>query len=117
MAPTHHGNSSLAVEPIAPGIRLPTDDIRRALDRAVARGWTEHSRRIARVIFLLVADTLAGLAGVAIVLQTWWLVSNDGLRPTPNGIPLVAMVFCIQPLALRVTGAYGGGRTRWSLTR
>src|SRR5262249_24868803 len=112
----HSANTSLTAEPTAPAIRLPTDDIRRALDRAVQRGWTEHTRRVARVAFLLAADTVAGLLGIDAVLDTWWLVSNDGLRPVPNGIPLVAMVLCIQPLALRVTGAYNGGRKRCSLT-
>jgi len=34
-------------------------------------------------------------------LETWSVVSNGGLRPVPNEIPLLAMVFCIQPLALR----------------
>jgi exopolysaccharide biosynthesis polyprenyl glycosylphosphotransferase len=60
---------------------------------------------------------MAGLAGVAAVINTWWLVSADGLRPVPNAIPLIAMVCCIQPLALRVTGAYGTGRARISLGR
>jgi exopolysaccharide biosynthesis polyprenyl glycosylphosphotransferase len=64
-----------------------------------------------------VLDTLAGVAGVATVIQTWWAVDNGGLRPLPNAVPLLAMVFCIQPLALRATGAYGGDHARMRLGR
>ncbi len=99
------------------GVILPDRDVRTALDEAVRRGWTEHTRRAARVAALLIADTLAGLIGVVLTLKTWEIVSAGGVRPLPNPIPLIAMVFCIQPLALRVTGAYGGGRQRVSLER
>ena len=44
-------------------------------------------------------------------------MSNGGLRPVPNEIPLLAMVFCIQPLALRAVGAYRGGRARTQFLR
>ncbi|HVZ21938.1 MAG TPA: sugar transferase [Vicinamibacterales bacterium] len=88
------------------GTPLPEHDIRTALDESVRRGWTEVSRRAARVGVLLAADTTAGLAGVCTALLTWGAVSNDGLRPLPSAIPLVAMVFCIQPLALAATRAY-----------
>ena len=97
--------------------QLPKSDVRRALDVAVRRGWTEATRRGARVVLLLLMDTLAGLAAIATVTATWWLVDANGLRPVPNTIPLIAMVFCIQPLALRATGAYGGGHSRTSLLR
>ncbi len=99
------------------GVILPDRDVRTALDEAVRRGWTEHTRRAARVAALLIADTLAGLIGVALTLKTWEFVSAGGIRPLPNPAPLVAMVFCIQPLALLVTGTYGGGRSRISLAR
>lgn len=101
----------------AAGVKLPDRDIRTALDDAVRRGWSENTRRAARVLALLALDTIAGLIGVAIALETWGLVSNQGLRPLPNPVPLIAMVCCLQPLALRVTGAYGGGKSRVSLER
>jgi exopolysaccharide biosynthesis polyprenyl glycosylphosphotransferase len=104
-------------EASAPDVRLPKGDVRRALDASVRRGWTEHTRRAVRVAFLLVSDTMAGLAGVATVIGTWSLVDAGGLKPVPSFIPLAAMVLCIQPLALRATGAYGGGRARISLGR
>jgi exopolysaccharide biosynthesis polyprenyl glycosylphosphotransferase len=96
---------------------LPKRDVRRALDAAVRRGWTEATRRAARIVCLLLMDTLAGIVGIATVTATWWLVDANGARPLPNTIPLLAMVFCIQPLALRATGAYGGGAARASLFR
>ena len=96
---------------------LPKSDVRRALDAAVRRGWSEATRRAARISCLLVIDTLAGLASIATVTATWWLVDKNGLRPVPDNIPLIAMVFCIQPLALRATGAYGAGGARTSLGR
>ncbi len=98
-------------------ITLPDSDIRRALDEAVRRGWTEHTRRALRIALLLVGDLIAGLLGVYVVLRTWFVVSSEGLRPLPEAIPLVAMVFCIMPLALRITGAYGGGKTRADVGR
>jgi exopolysaccharide biosynthesis polyprenyl glycosylphosphotransferase len=44
-------------------------------------------------------------------------VSNHGLRPVPRVVPLIAMVFCIQPLALSAAGAYGRGNAARSLFR
>jgi exopolysaccharide biosynthesis polyprenyl glycosylphosphotransferase len=114
---TNTAQSVLTAEQVASGIRLPDRDVRKALDESVFRGWTEHTRRLTRVVCLLAADTLAGLIGVATVINTWGLVSNEGARPVPKAIPLIAMVCCIQPLALRVTGAYGGGRARASIER
>ena len=96
---------------------LPKSDVRRALDAAVRRGWNEATRRAARVGGLVLMDTLAGLGGVATLSATWWLVDRNGLRPAPDTLPLLAMVFCIQPLALRATGAYGGGNARASIGR
>jgi exopolysaccharide biosynthesis polyprenyl glycosylphosphotransferase len=106
-----------APEAQAPDFVLPKRDVREALDAAVKRGWSENARRGIRIAALLANDTLAGLAGIATVIATWDLVDAGGLRPVPNAIPLLAMVFCIQPLALRATGAYGGGRNRVSLGR
>ena len=68
--------------------------------------------RYSATLGLIASDTLAGLAGVYSALETWPLVSNGGLRPVPNEIPLLAMVFCLQPLALRMVGAYRGGSAR-----
>ena len=70
-----------------------------------------------RTIGLIASDILAGLAGVYTALETWPLVSNGGLRPLPNEIPLLAMVFCLQPMALRIVGAYRGGRARTDFLR
>ena len=96
---------------------LPKSDVRWALDAAVRRGWSEATRRASRVACLLLMDTFAGLGGLATVTSTWWLVDRNGLRPVPDTLPLIAMVFCIQPLALRATGAYSGGTARASLGR
>jgi exopolysaccharide biosynthesis polyprenyl glycosylphosphotransferase len=106
-----------APEAQAPDFVLPKRDVREALDAAVKRGWSENARRLIRVAALVANDTLAGLAGIATVVATWDLVDAGGLRPVPNAIPLLAMVFCIQPLALRATGAYSGGLARTSLGR
>jgi exopolysaccharide biosynthesis polyprenyl glycosylphosphotransferase len=106
-----------APEAQAPDFVLPKRDVREALDAAVKRGWSENARRVIRIACLLANDTVAGLAGIATVVSTWWLMDAGGLRPAPNTIPLLAMVFCIQPLALRATGAYSGGLARVSLGR
>ena len=98
-------------------VELPQHDVLIALDQSVLRGWSEMSRRVARIGVLLSLDTLAGLAGVITALLSWDVVSNAGLRPLPRAIPLIAMVLCIQPLALRVTGSYGSGKARRSLER
>jgi exopolysaccharide biosynthesis polyprenyl glycosylphosphotransferase len=92
-------------------------DVRKVHDERALRAWTQSLREAARLLGLLASDTLAGLAGVYTALETWSVVSNGGLRPLPNEIPLLAMVFCIQPLALRVVGAYGGGRARTQVLR
>jgi exopolysaccharide biosynthesis polyprenyl glycosylphosphotransferase len=110
-------SSLLTPMQVEAGVRLPDHDVRTELDEAVRRGWTEHTRRIARVVILLALDTTAGLVGIAAVLSSWALVSAGGARPVPNPVPLIAMVCCIQPLALRVTGTYGGGSSRISLER
>jgi exopolysaccharide biosynthesis polyprenyl glycosylphosphotransferase len=96
---------------------LPATDVRKWMDERAVRTWTESAREVARLLGLFVSDTLAGLAGVYTALETWSLVSNGGLRPVPNEIPLLAMVFCIQPLALRTVGAYRGGRARTQFLR
>ena len=93
-------------------VELPQHDVRIALDQSVLRGWSEMSRRVGRIGVLLLFDSLAGLAGVATALLSWDVVSNEGMRPLPRAIPLIAMVFCIQPLALRLVGSYGGGKAR-----
>jgi exopolysaccharide biosynthesis polyprenyl glycosylphosphotransferase len=112
-------NNSDALQTLAlpDGVRLPEDDVRTWHDERALRGWSEVSRRAARIVLLLVLDTMAGLAGVVAAIQTWSVVSSNGLRPVPSAVPLIAMVCCIQPLALHVTGAYGGGNARRSLGR
>ena len=99
------------------GVRLPEDDVRTWHDERALRGWSEMSRRAARIYLLLALDTIAGLAAVVAAIKTWSVVSNNGLRPVPSAVPLIAMVCCIQPLALHVTGAYGGAKARRSLER
>src|SRR5262245_35215805 len=96
---------------------LPASDVRKWLDERAVRTWTESAREFARLLGLFVSDTAAGLAGVYTALETWSLVSNGGLRPVPNEIPMLAMVFCIQPLALKAVGAYRGGRARTQILR
>ena len=91
-------------------VSLPRVDVRTLLNERALRGWTESSRRVARVAALGASDIVAGLLGVVTIEATWELVSGGGRRPLPDDIPLVAMVLCLQPLALRVTGAYAGGR-------
>jgi exopolysaccharide biosynthesis polyprenyl glycosylphosphotransferase len=96
---------------------LPATDVRKWLDERAVRAWTEWARELSRLLGLFVSDTVAGLAGVYTALETWSVVSNGGVRPLPNEIPLLAMVFCIQPLALKAVGAYRGGRPRTQFLR
>jgi exopolysaccharide biosynthesis polyprenyl glycosylphosphotransferase len=101
----------------AVALPLPSTDVRKWLDERAARAWTGSVRDMLRALGLYAGDTLAGLAGVYTALETWSVVSAGGLRPVPNEIPLLAMVFCIQPLALRAVGAYRGGRSRTQFLR
>jgi exopolysaccharide biosynthesis polyprenyl glycosylphosphotransferase len=96
---------------------MPDRDVRHAGDESVFRMWNEVRRRTVRIGILLLSDTVAGLLGVQVALMSWALVSNHGLRPVPRIVPLLAMVFCIQPLALAAAGAYGRGRRAKSLAR
>src|SRR5689334_10372766 len=112
-----HSSDLVELSVMLPPAELPSSDVRLRNDERALRGWTEVSRRVARIVVLVTIDAIAGLAGVFTALKWWHLVSNQGLRPMPWPTPLVAMVLCIQPLALYVTGAYGGGRARRSLER
>jgi exopolysaccharide biosynthesis polyprenyl glycosylphosphotransferase len=103
--------------PVRSDVQLPDADVRARLNERALRHWTESSRRVARVAALVTSDVAAGLLGVLLVLTTWEIVSSGGRRPLPDDVPLLAMVFCLQPLALRVTGAYAGGRTRTDLVK
>jgi exopolysaccharide biosynthesis polyprenyl glycosylphosphotransferase len=93
-------------------VHLPRVDVRTILDERAFRGWTQSSRRAVRIAGLLISDTIAGLIGILTVEYTWLLVSSGGRRPMPDEVPLLAMVFCLQPLALRVAGAYSPGARR-----
>jgi exopolysaccharide biosynthesis polyprenyl glycosylphosphotransferase len=117
MTPVTTETPALELDAVGRMVQLPQRDIRAALDESVFRGWSEMSRRAARVCVLLGVDTVAGLLGLLTALETWEFVSNDGTRPLPRAIPLIAMVCCIQPLALNLAGAYGAGRARRSLER
>ncbi len=99
------------------GVRLPTADVRSGLDERVFRGWTESSRRFTRVAALFVTDSIAGVLSIGMVLRTWELVSAGGVRPVPDSVPLVALVFCLLPLSLWATGAYRGGMARVDLVK
>src|SRR5262245_11023705 len=96
----------------AEDVQLPSIDIRARLDERAFRNLTESSRRVVRIAGLVASDAFAGFLGVATVEATWRLVSSGGRRPLPDDVPLLAMVLCLQPLALRVTGAYAGGKAR-----
>jgi exopolysaccharide biosynthesis polyprenyl glycosylphosphotransferase len=98
-------------------IQLPRADVRTRFNQRAFRNWSESSRRALRVATLIVSDTVAGVAGVWLVEATWTVVSGGGRRPLPDQVPLLAMVFCLQPLALRVSGAYAGGKARVDLVR
>src|SRR3954454_1410502 len=91
---------------LSSGVDMPDRDVRHAGDESVFRMWNEVRRRTVRIGILLLSDTVAGLLGVQVALMSWALVSNHGLRPVPRIVPLLAMVFCIQPLALAAAGAY-----------
>jgi exopolysaccharide biosynthesis polyprenyl glycosylphosphotransferase len=98
-------------------VQLPTIDIRSRLDERAFRNLTESSRRVVRVTGLVTSDILAGLLGIATIEVTWQLVSGGGRRPLPDTVPLVAMVLCLQPLALSLTRAYGAGRGRTDILK
>lgn len=93
-------------------IVLPQRDNRYWLDERARHHRAEWRRRVFRCAVLLVSDLAAGAAGVFTAIATWSLVSDSGSRPVPDPAPLLAMVVCVMPLALRVTGAYNGGRKR-----
>ena len=99
------------------GVQLPTADVRSELDKRAFRGWTESSRRFIRVAALFATDSLAGVLSIGMVLRTWELVSAGGVRPLPDYVPLVALVFCLLPLSLWATGAYRGGKARVDLVK
>ena len=103
--------------PLPAGVELPSADVRSRLNERAFRNWTESSRRAIRITGLVASDIAAGLLGVMTVLGTWTLVSSGGRRPLPDEVPLLAMVFCLQPLALRVAGAYGSGRARTDIVK
>lgn len=99
------------------GVRLPTTDVRSGIDKRAFREWIESSRRVGRIAALFVTDGVAGVLGIGTVLRTWELVSAGGIRPLPDYVPLVAMVFCLLPLTLWACGAYRGGRARVDLVK
>ena len=117
MTPSRTNGQKAYPRPLPVDVELPDADVRTKFNERAFRNWTESSRRIARVAVLAASDAAAGLAGVAIVQRTWEIVSGGGLRPVPDHVPLLAMVFCLQPLALRITGAYSGGRARADLLK
>src|SRR5687767_11341471 len=103
--------------PMRADVHLPDADVRTRFNERAFRNWTESTRRLVRIAVLGASDIAAGLLGVLVVEMTWELVSSGGRRPLPDNVPLLAMVFCLQPLALRVTGAYAGGKTRADLLK
>ena len=94
------------------GVQLPTADVRSEIDERAYREWMESSRRGGRIAALFASDSIAGVLGIGTVLETWHLVSAGGVRPQPDYVPLVAMVFCLLPLTLWACGAYRGGKAR-----
>ena len=96
---------------------LPQRDVRQRIDDRARRGFTESSRRVLRVLLFLLSDMSAGAAAVYMILATWSLVSAGGTRPLPDEVPLLAAVFCLQPLALYAFGAYGRRTERLDLGR
>jgi exopolysaccharide biosynthesis polyprenyl glycosylphosphotransferase len=106
-----------AVIALPNGVQLPTVDVRSGLDERAFRGWSESTRRLSRVATLFASDSLAGLLAIGTVLYTWEFVSAGGVRPVPDPVPLIAMVFCLLPLSLWACGAYKGGTARVDLVK
>jgi exopolysaccharide biosynthesis polyprenyl glycosylphosphotransferase len=98
-------------------VHLPTADVRSKLDDRAFREWIESSRRVGRVAALFLTDSIAGVLAIGTVLRTWELVSAGGIRPLPDYVPLVALVFCLLPLSLWACGAYKGGQPRIDLVK
>ena len=117
MTPVDPRAAKAAVRPVPAPFQLPSVDVRTRQNERALRGWSESSRRAFRGIALVTADLAGGFLGLLTVAATWSLVSGGGRRPVPDQVPLVAMVICLQPLALRVFGAYGGGRARTDALR
>lgn len=111
-------SSRLQTASALPGrVELPTEDVRSWLNERALRGWTDSSHRVCRVAVLFVTDSLAGLLGIDMVLRTWELVSAGGLRPVPDRVPLITLVFCLLPLGMWASGAYAGGKARIDLVK
>jgi exopolysaccharide biosynthesis polyprenyl glycosylphosphotransferase len=113
----HLSPGTAAAPPVSvpAALGLPETDSRQWLNDRALRGWTESSRRFLRNTTLFVSDAVAGVLAIATVVQAWDVVSDGGARLQPDPIPLLAMVVCLLPLALRASGAYGGGRARTDL--
>jgi exopolysaccharide biosynthesis polyprenyl glycosylphosphotransferase len=88
---------------------LPHADVRHWLDERAVRGWTESSRRVVRCLTLYTVDSVASILAIVTVLGTWTLIAGE--RSLPDEVPLMATVFFLLPLSLRVTGAYAGGKS------
>jgi exopolysaccharide biosynthesis polyprenyl glycosylphosphotransferase len=112
-----HSINRPTVVALPDGVQLPTADIRSRIDERAFRGWSESSRRLSRLAVLFITDSLAGVLSIGMVLRTWELVSAGGVRPLPDYVPLVALVFCLLPLSLWATGAYRGGKARVDLVK
>jgi exopolysaccharide biosynthesis polyprenyl glycosylphosphotransferase len=118
MQAQHSRVTAAAARLALPGsMRLSQTDSRQWLNDRAMRGWTESSRRFLRNVVLFVSDMAAGVLAIGTVIQLWHLVDDGGLRPQPDPIPLLAMIVCLQPLALRASGAYGGGKARTDLLK
>ena len=57
------GLPAAMVGSLAGDVQLPRVDVRTGLNQRALRGWTESSRRLARIALLVSSDVIAGLLG------------------------------------------------------
>ncbi|CAN5827276.1 hypothetical protein BH23GEM7_BH23GEM7_02890 [soil metagenome] len=102
---------------VAPRPQPFAADIRQRMDATVHRSWAEFTRRVARVVLLVLADVAASVLAVFAAL---WISAALAAPAPPSWSeiwPLAVLVALAQPLVLGAFGGYGVIQSRASFTR